>query len=399
MRIGFITYEYPPDIAQGGIATYVAQAALALKKLGHDTEIFCGSHTRNISEVIEGVQVHRCKTKDPLSFRSDIVDIFSERQGMNPFDVIESPEIHGNAYCIKKKFPQLPLVVKLHMPLYLQMSLLNFYTSSFTKLRFFIGALRRGRFRKFGQHDFLADIDYKITMMADGIVSPSESLRNIISRDWHISSSKINVIPYPFAAPQRLLQIPVEKKTGKVISFIGKLNVQKGIVNLVKVIPLVVKKHPDVLFRLIGNDSEFAAHKMSMTAYIKKELRGFEKNYVIKGGLAYEEVMQQLEETAICIFPSIWENFPLVCLEGMSAGCAIVGSKEGGMNEMLADGAGIIVNPLKIKEIAEALIELAADPEKCFAYGLKAREKVLKKYSPPEVGAKMIMNFQKAIGE
>lgn len=399
LRIGFVTYEYPPDIVQGGIATYVEQVANILKKRNHDIEIFCASHARNISEEKNGIMIHRCLTKDASSFKYDCLEIFSQRHTLKEFDIIECPEIHADAFLIKEKFLQLPLVVKLHMALFIQMRLYNFYTSNLTRLRFFLGALKQGRLKKFGEYNYKDDIEYKMASMADAIVSPSKSLREIIIKEWKFLPASIKVIPYPFSPPENLLQIPIKNKTKKVVSFIGKLNVHKGIVNLVKAIPLVVKKHPDVIFRMVGNDSFFAAKKMNMSAYIKKQLRRYEKNYEILGGLKYADVLKQYSNASVCIFPSIWENFPLVCLEAMSAGRAIIGSKEGGMNEMLDNNAGIIIDPLSIKEIAEAIIKLLDSEILRHTYGLNARTKVLQSYNPELIGKQMEDHFSEVINK
>lgn len=397
MRIAFITYEYPPDIAQGGIATYVAQASSVLQKRGHEVEVFCASHKRTISECIDKVWVHRCLSQDPATFQLNCVKIFSKRNAINAFDIMESPEIHGNALKIKETFPAIPLVVKLHMPLYLQMRLFNFYTTAFTKMRFFLGSIRRGNPKKFGHHNHLEDVDYKMTMMADGIISPSTSLKEIISAEWKITKSKIEVLPYPFQPSARLLEIPTGNSITNTVTFIGKLNVHKGMVNLVKVIPLVAKHFPDVVFNLIGNDSYFSIKKMMMSAYINQQLKGFEKNFTIKGGLQYDEIAAELSATSVCIFPSIWENFPLVCMEAMSAGRAVVGSSEGGMSEMLADEAGIIVDPLNVNQMAKGIIKLLENDELQQKFGSNARAKILAKYNSEIVGSQMEQYFEKVI--
>ena len=46
MRIAFISYEYPPDTAAGGIATYARQAAHMLRDRGHAVEVFAASPHR-----------------------------------------------------------------------------------------------------------------------------------------------------------------------------------------------------------------------------------------------------------------------------------------------------------------------------------------------------------------
>ena len=50
MKIALISYEYPPDTAIGGIATYVSQIAQVLHRRGNQVEIFCASPYRSGSQ-------------------------------------------------------------------------------------------------------------------------------------------------------------------------------------------------------------------------------------------------------------------------------------------------------------------------------------------------------------
>ncbi len=205
--------------------------------------------------------------------------------------------------------------------------------------------------------------------------------------------SKVTKIPYPFVPPPSLLQIPIIERETKVISFIGKLNVQKGVVALVQMIKFVVSKHPDVCFRFIGEDSVYQSRKMLMSEYIRKELVGLEKNYIIKGGLEYAEVISELYDTDICIFPSIWENFPNVCLEAMSAGRAVIGSKNGGMQEMLANGCGVLIDPVKVRNGSKAIVSLLNQPKTRVQIGTKARLAVLDRYNADKIGSLIETQF------
>jgi glycogen synthase len=397
LRIAFFTYEYPPDIAQGGIATYVKQVARLLAEREHDVEVFCASPYRTVSIREDNVLVHRLQSDGPATFNRILPDFFAGIHSQKAFDIIESPEIHGHAYLIKQQFPSLPLVVKFHMPVFIQMRLINFYTSRIVKLRYFLGALRRGRIRFYGYNDHNNDIDYKVTSVADAYVSPSRSLGAILQKEWKLKPEKLTVLPYPFIPPRPLLDIPITERKTKVVSFVGKLNVHKGIVALVEMIRKVVPEHPDVQFRLIGADSFFPARNMSMKDYISSQLQGLEANYVIKGGLDYEAVLQELAETDICIFPSIWENFPNVCLEAMSAGRAVIGSKNGGMSEMLEDGAGVIIDPLQVHAGAKAISVLLDNPARRVALGIKARLVVLERYNADRIGLLLEKHFSNVI--
>jgi glycosyltransferase involved in cell wall biosynthesis len=218
-------------------------------------------------------------------------------------------------------------------------------------------------------------------MLAESMVSPSNSLAKILIREWKLDSYKVSVIPYPFIAPEPLLSIPINITTTKFITFIGKLNVQKGIVILVEVIKQIAQKYPDVYFRLIGNDSYYSNAKSQMSDYIVNSLKGFEKNYTIKGGLSYHEILFELSKSDICVFPSIWENFGIVCLEAMSAGRAIVASKNGGWLEMLTNDSGILVDPLNKQQIVTAISQLLDSPQSRVNYGITARETLLNNFN------------------
>lgn len=386
MRIAFITYEYPPDIAKGGIATYVEQAARLLYERGNEVEVFCGSYERNVSENDNGVWIHRCLVKDAASFKEDCLPLFSQRHLQLPFNIIESPEIHADALRIKEKFPRLPMTVRLHMASFMQTRLMNFYTPRLAKLRYFLGGIRRGKINFYGEYDYKDDIEYQFTRLAEGVVAPSEAQKNSIAHEWHLPHKNIAVIPNPYTPPARLLNVSVSTPVEHVVTFIGKLNVHKGIVNLVKAIPIVARKHPDVLFRLIGNDSYFAVRKMNMSDYIRKELAGYEKNYHIMGGLEYDEVQENIATSAVCIFPSLWECFGLVCLEAMSAARPVIGSSEGGMKDILSEGAGLLVDPHSIKDMANAVMTLLGDEKLRRQYGNAGREKVLRCYNAGIIG-------------
>ncbi len=242
MRIAYISYEYPPDIAQGGIATYTFQVASLMLNRGHDVEVFCGSFERNLSEVYFDVLTHRIKVKNVTDFRDKVVLKFEEQHLYKSFDVFESPEINGNGYKIKQRFPKLPMVVKLHTPAVLQVRILNTYTPFINKLRFVLGALKQGKidFGYWSRHDKnqYNDIDYLITDMADAIVSPSVSLKQWAINFWGIVPHRIDIIPYPYFPSDEMLSFK-NNPDCRVILFVGKLNVHKGLIAYTEAIPKV----------------------------------------------------------------------------------------------------------------------------------------------------------------
>ena len=74
------------------------------------------------------------------------------------------------------------------------------------------------------------------------------------------------------------------------------------------------------------------------------------------------------------------DPFPLVALEAARAGCAIAAYDQGGVPELLApageDPAGVLVPPLDVAALAEAVAGLVAEPERAAALGAVGAQRV-----------------------
>ena len=79
------------------------------------------------------------------------------------------------------------------------------------------------------------------------------------------------------------------------------------------------------------------------------------------GFVSPESLRMLYESSRILVFPSIQENFPMVLLEAMDAGCAIVTANAEGCAEVVGD-AGIVVPKGDPKGIRDALERLVATP-------------------------------------
>ncbi len=393
LKIAFVSYEYPPDTAFGGIGTYVYQVSKLLASRGHTVEVFTASHNRTITESIDGLVVNRVLCTDREIFRDVIVATFAARNELGAFDVLESPEYYADGLCIKEQFPNLPLVVKLHTPSYLIKQLNYTYLPFADKAKFMFSGLIKKRkwLQPFWKYNNIeADVEYKIAHLANQIHTPSVSLGDIVSSIWRIPRHEIANVPNPYSVNENLLKLKIIEAQGPVsVTLIGRLEVRKGIVELCKAIPVVLKEYPEVVFKFIGHSGHPPNKRISSKAFIEKKLTKFKSSIQFKQ-FALAEMPLAYQETDICIFPSLWENFPNVCLEAMSAGKAVVASREGGMKDMLENPeAGVLIDPLNHLEIANAIIALIKDKEKRVRLGEVARESVLAKYNTAVIGELM----------
>lgn len=271
LRIGYISYEHPLGIAGGGIGTYLGQIARIMTRAGHEVEVFTGHQEFTESLEYDGYILHRVHSDSASDFRKKIVDVFTERQQVSPFDVIEAAEYGADALYIKKKFPQLPLVIKLHTPSYLTQELNEYKPTLFDKLRFYLGGIVRGRFPDpywiYKKED---DLEYEQYCLADSLCSPSKSLAELIKLTWS-NSIKVEVIPNPFVPDPSFLNVPIKEPNANqlVVGFFGRLEKRKGILVLMEAIPKILKRNSHFLFHFVGKSHPSPTKGLDMEAYLK----------------------------------------------------------------------------------------------------------------------------------
>ena len=99
------------------------------------------------------------------------------------------------------------------------------------------------------------------------------------------------------------------------------------------------------------------------------------------GELPHDAAMQYLSSCDLFVLPSHSEGFPNVIVEAMALGRAIVATKVGAIPEMLADEAGMVVNPNDVHALGREMQKLMLDERARVSLGEKAREKANRCYS------------------
>lgn len=374
LRICFLSYEYPPDTGIGGIATYVYQAARLLSEHGVDVEVICATAKADY-EVAENdrlrvIRLHCTRTGD---FRRLAPQRAAERHALHPYHLVEAPEFNAEGLHVKEYLPAVPLVIRLHTPRFWIKELNDFYYDQkwFRRLKKKMGmGYRREK-----------DPEYQAILQADHIVSPSRSLRDIVARRWSLPPERIQHLPNPYVCSEAFLRIAAGSNA-KTVLYLGRLETRKGVYNLAKAIPLVLERVPDARFVFLGNDSRGPRREKSMKLVLLKELGPSSTAVDFVNAVPLSEIPDWLAKAAVCVFPSLWENFPNVCLEAMQGARGIVASREGGMKDMLEDiRGGWLVNPDDPKAVAEGMVAALQNPEECREAGLRCRQKVAGYYA------------------
>jgi glycosyltransferase involved in cell wall biosynthesis len=401
LHIGLVSYEFPPAVAIGGIGTYAWNAARMLAAGGHHVEVFAAgpaaSPIQSEPASAHGVRVHRIAAPDRACFRKAVVKPFAKRHQETPFDVLESPEIGAEAVELIQRFPQLPLVVKLHTSTQLLAHLGGERPFWRKRLRYAAGALRRGRWAWLSPPHKGPDqvLERQFTLKAHAIAAPSEAIARAVQRDWGVSVGGCDVFPLPYAPDPALLELPVPRRLDT-IGFIGRLETRKGIYELAGAMLPLLQRHPDLQLRLIG--PSWPTERGDSRSWLEGFLAPVLHQVVFTGPVSPDAIAEHLAHCSAVVLPSRWESFGLVCAESMAAARLVIGSAAGGMADMIEPGvSGFLVPPRSPGAIRRVLQRLLERPECIASVAATARRRILELLDPAQVLPLQLASYSRAI--
>lgn len=412
MRIAILSFEFPPATALGGISTYSAQVADMFASAGHDVEVFAGGTKAESFTRPSGAGVHTLACLHQVQFAIPVTQAFCRRHAEKPFDVLETPEYLAPAFQIAQLVPELPLVVRLHTPSALIIRI-NLPKSQWRQPWGTVGRQIKnaliGLWKKdvvpsvhFANQGLLdvAEIDIReagVARAADAICSPSRALVFYPSTHWGVEAAKTIHLPNIYQAPPPILAIPPIETPG-CIGYFGRLEIRKGLLTLVKTLPAIARAFPKTKLLFVGQSTPLEGVHPDANEYVANICRSLGLEAEFAGRQPSDRLHEWYGRCQIVMLPSVWENFPYVCLEAMAAGRAVIGSNAGGMADMITHGeTGLLADPARPDEFAAAAIRLLHEPQVCAALGNAARRSVVARYSPAVLLAEYEKTYRQAI--
>jgi glycosyltransferase involved in cell wall biosynthesis len=175
---------------------------------------------------------------------------------------------------------------------------------------------------------------------------------------------------------------------------LGLLRREKGTFDLLKAMPLVLAKRPEIKLVLAGqwwrpdqqSDAEIFIRENNLAGSVK-----------FVGPVAGATKWQQLCDADIFVFPSHTraEAFGMVLLEAMQAGLPIVATRGGARSEMIADGVnGLLAADQDPADLAAKILQLADDDALRERMAQANREKFAREFTHEQYGRRMIGAFE-----
>ena len=146
--------------------------------------------------------------------------------------------------------------------------------------------------------------------------------------------------------------------SSRVVIAAGRLTNQKGFDRLIPAFEQVVRKHPDWTLRIYGS----GPHRRRLQRMIRD--RGLYDNILLMGQSS--RMGDELAKASVYVMSSRFEGFPMVLLEAMSKGLAVVSFDcPRGPGDLITSGEdGLLVTNGDIDGLAQGLLQLVEDEER-----------------------------------
>ena len=389
MKILMLTWEYPPRVV-GGIARVVYDLSHRLIKDGHDvTVVTYKEGEMPYFEDDKGVKVYRVDNYmiNPNNFIDWIMQMnFNMVSKVNQiiaehgkFDVIHAHDwlVAYSAKTIKNSY-DIPIVATIH-------------------------ATESGRNN--GIHDetqrYINDTEWMLTYEATEVIVNSNYMKNEIQRLFGLPFEKINVVANgvnlnKFIGMDRdySFRRKYAMDNEKMILFMGRLVYEKGVQHLIAAMPKVLERYHDAKLVIAGKGGMLNELKAEANAL------GIGNKVCFAGYLNGKDVEKMYKAADISVFPSTYEPFGIVALEGMLAERPIVVSDAGGLGEIVEHReTGMKSYCGNANSIADSILELLFNPELCANIVKKAKSKVKNDYNWAKIAQDTHFTYQKAICE
>ncbi|MEE0973706.1 MAG: glycosyltransferase [Paludibacteraceae bacterium] len=166
--------------------------------------------------------------------------------------------------------------------------------------------------------------------VADHIICVSELTRRTVIEKYHQDPRKVTTVHNAVDPIPNVEQFVKTPRKEKLVTFLGRITMQKGPEYFVEAAAKVLKRTQNVRFVMAGSGD-----KMQAMIDLVAE-RGIADKMHFTGFLKGKEVTQMLADSDVYMMPSVSEPFGISPLEAMQVGTPSIISKQSGCAEILS---------------------------------------------------------------
>jgi glycosyltransferase involved in cell wall biosynthesis len=380
MKICLISAEFAPFHGWGA-GTYASLMSKAMAQAGHEVHVLTWDQAilDKATALRPGVQFHAIRwdraptnlagyPSHPVRHAMGVYDTLRELHAAHRFEYIEYPDFGGEGHFVGRarrtlgEFADAVIGVRLH--------------ASVEWLMHLNRTERVGKDWVYNRH-----IEAQAIRDADVAIAPSRAMIEVVKRQLG------NNLGAPPSRPGRVVRVvhnpfdssllgdqskepphPPGSSDTPLILCVGRIAYQKGTHVLIDAALRLLDSGRDLRVRILGGDTPTGPLGSSML----DTLRGMiPPRYADRFDIQDDQhprhvLLQQIRHASVCVFPSLWENFPYACAEAMASGATVLGSDGGGIPEMIESGvSGLLFRSEDATDCAEKLSRLLDDAPLC----------------------------------
>ena len=377
MRVDLLTREYPPEV-YGGAGVHVEYLARELRRLV-DVRVHCMGAPRDEQGVTAyGVPDGLADANPALRTLGTDLPMAAGCAGS---DLVHSHTWYANlAGHVASLLHEVPHVMSAHS----------------------LEPLRPWKAEQLGGGYALSSwVERTAVEAADAVIAVSAGMRDDLLRCYpdvdpdrvHVVHNGIDTDEYqPDPGTDVLTRHGIDPDRPSVL-FVGRITRQKGLPHLLRA---AVSLDPSVQLVLCAGSPD-TDEILAEVSVLVEELRRTRDGVVwIEEMVPKPEVVQLLTHATVFACPSVYEPMGIVNLEAMACETPVVATATGGIPEVVAagetgllvpieqvtDGSGTPLDPAAFEaDLASALTELLADPERARSMGVAGRRRAIESFS------------------
>lgn len=161
--------------------------------------------------------------------------------------------------------------------------------------------------------------------------------------------------------------IPSINNEDFVLLFSGRINNEKGIIELISAMNIIGRDYPIKLLVLGGSFYGITDIANPFISKLRKMAEPVKDKIIFTGFIPYKEMPNYLKLADVAVLPSTWdEPFGLTMSEAQAMGLPIITTRRGGIPEVVSEKNAIMLDTDEhfVKNLADAILDLYEHPEK-----------------------------------
>ncbi len=376
MRVMMLSWEYPPRIV-GGISPHVSDLSKQLAAKGIEVHVVTKATPLAPDDEIEesGVSVHRVHlAEEPNDFLHEI-QLLNQATDVRVRQLLEAWRDQGE-----------PTIFHAH-------DWLSLDAARELKYEYKLPMIATVHATEAGRHGgifndtskYIHEQEYWLTYEAWRIIVCSEFMRSEVCRLFNSPYDKVDVIyngvdakkfEFDWAEAERAKhRAMLARPDEKIVMYVGRFVREKGIHVLLNAASSVLSEEPNTKFLIVGG-----GHRDRFEKFV--HWAGLQDKVLFTGFMANRSLHQLYRVADVAVFPSLYEPFGIVALEGMAAGVPVVASDAGGLKEVvLHDVTGTLSFANDSGSLAWAILSVLRDPTKAAKLTESARLRLVNDFN------------------